>query len=104
RAYAGPERRIAQRDRDAIFLRDDSLDALHGRSTSTVRFNFRNPGLSGLGGAALRGGRDHTDPFDRLAARLAQFPPTAFRGRLPLQPRSVAGKFRANRATPRRSG
>ena len=40
--------------------------------------------------------------LDRLAAGRAQFPPAAVRSRLPLQPRSGAGEFRADRAAARR--
>ncbi len=103
RSHADDHRRIAQRDRDAVLLRGDSMDALRGSPAPSVRCGLRHSRLPGVGGAALRGGRNHADPSHRLAADLAQFPPAAVRGRLPFQPCSGAREFRANRAARRRN-
>ena len=96
------QHRTAQRDRHARLVRGDPVDALRGRAALPVRRELLDSRLSGLGGAALRGGRDHADPSDRLAAGLAQFPSAAVRGRLPLQPRPGAGELRADRTARRR--
>ena len=103
RSHADDQRRVAQRDRDAGLLRGDPVDALRGRPAPSVRCELDHSRLPGVGGAALCRGRNHAHPSYRLAARLAQFPPAAVRGRLPFQPRSGARELRANRAAGRRN-
>ena len=103
RPHAFSQHWIAQRDRHAVFLRGDPVDALGSRPAPSVRRDLRHSGLSGVGGAALRAGRNHPHSPRGLAARLAQFSATAVRGRLPLQPGPGAGEFRTNCAAQRRN-
>ena len=76
-------------------LSDDAPLHVFGR-------DFAIPGYLVWGRVDLRANRHRADALDRLAAGRVEFPATALRGRLPLQPRAHARECRADRAASRR--
>ena len=102
RSHVDAHRRIAQRHRHAALLHRHPVDAFRGCSAAIVRHELRHSRLPGLGSFALCDGWNRADPPGRLAAGRPQLPAAAIRSGLPLQPRSGAGEFRADRPPARR--
>ena len=57
--------RAAQRDRHALLVRRDPVDAFGARPAAFFGASFAIPGYLGLGGARSCGGRNHADPSRR---------------------------------------